>query len=108
MRAASSRPLFGVCVGEQMLFDWSEEGDTAGLGVLPVNAFLIRAREPVLVDTGLAALESEVETQILPDGGHIERSPAVMLDLLAVRAREEGLKITFEYFKHVLLPAVAV
>jgi len=27
-----------------------------GLGVLPVNAFLIRAREPVLVDTGIAAL----------------------------------------------------
>ena len=26
-----------------------------GLGVLPVNAFLIRAREPVLVDTGLAS-----------------------------------------------------
>ena len=27
-----------------------------GLGVLPVNAFLIHAREPVLVDTGIAAL----------------------------------------------------
>jgi glyoxylase-like metal-dependent hydrolase (beta-lactamase superfamily II) len=26
-----------------------------GLGVLPVNAFVIRAREPVLVDTGLAS-----------------------------------------------------
>lgn len=27
-----------------------------GLGMLPVNAFLIRAREPVLVDTGVAVL----------------------------------------------------
>ena len=27
-----------------------------GLGVLPANAFLIRARQPVLVDTGVAAL----------------------------------------------------
>lgn len=35
MRAAASRPLFGVCVGEQMLFDHSEEGDTPGLGILP-------------------------------------------------------------------------
>ena len=35
LRAAASRPLFGVCVGEQMLFDWSAEGDTPGLGVLP-------------------------------------------------------------------------
>jgi flavorubredoxin len=30
-----------------------------GLGVLPVNAFLIRSREPVLVDTGLAALRDD-------------------------------------------------
>lgn len=30
-----SKPLLGVCVGEQMLFDWSEEGDTPGLGLLP-------------------------------------------------------------------------
>ncbi len=29
-----------------------------GLGMLPVNAFLIRAREPVLVDTGIAGLRS--------------------------------------------------
>src|SRR5438046_7993863 len=39
LEAARSKPLFGVCVGEQMLFDWSEEGDsdrgTAGLGLLP-------------------------------------------------------------------------
>ncbi len=27
-----------------------------GLGILPVNAFVIRAAEPVLVDTGLATL----------------------------------------------------
>jgi glutamine amidotransferase len=34
-RAASTRPVMGVCVGEQMLFDVSEEGDTPGLGLLP-------------------------------------------------------------------------
>ncbi len=34
-RAAASRPVMGVCVGEQMLFDVSEEADTAGLGLLP-------------------------------------------------------------------------
>jgi glutamine amidotransferase len=33
--ASRSKPLLGVCVGEQMLFDWSEEGDTPGLGLLP-------------------------------------------------------------------------
>ena len=34
LRASRSKPMFGVCVGEQMLFDWSEEGDTPGLGLL--------------------------------------------------------------------------
>jgi imidazole glycerol-phosphate synthase subunit HisH len=32
-RAAASRPFFGVCVGMQMLFDRSEEGDTPGLAL---------------------------------------------------------------------------
>lgn len=35
LEAARSKPLFGVCVGEQMLFDISAEGDTSGLGLLP-------------------------------------------------------------------------
>jgi len=35
LRAAASKPLLGVCVGEQMLFDVSEEGDTPCLGLLP-------------------------------------------------------------------------
>ncbi|MBS0307482.1 MAG: imidazole glycerol phosphate synthase subunit HisH [Proteobacteria bacterium] len=33
--AVKNKPLFGVCVGEQMLFDVSEEGDTPCLGLLP-------------------------------------------------------------------------
>lgn len=35
LRAAKNRPMMGVCVGEQMLFDVSEEGNTPGLGLLP-------------------------------------------------------------------------
>ena len=31
--AAVNKPFFGVCVGMQMLFDLSEEGNTAGLGL---------------------------------------------------------------------------
>ncbi|MBY0571043.1 MAG: imidazole glycerol phosphate synthase subunit HisH [Burkholderiaceae bacterium] len=35
LNASRNKPLFGVCVGEQMLFDLSEEGNTPGLGLLP-------------------------------------------------------------------------
>lgn len=36
LRAAKTRPIMGVCVGEQMLFDESEENEgTPGLGLLP-------------------------------------------------------------------------
>jgi glutamine amidotransferase len=35
LEASRSKPLLGVCVGEQMLFDRSDEGDTPGLGLLP-------------------------------------------------------------------------
>lgn len=35
LEAARSKPLFGVCVGMQMLLDHSEEGDTPGLGLIP-------------------------------------------------------------------------
>ena len=34
-QAAASKPLFGVCVGMQMLLEHSEEGDTPALGLIP-------------------------------------------------------------------------
>ena len=32
--AARSKPFFGICIGAQLLFDVSEEGNTPGLGLL--------------------------------------------------------------------------
>jgi glutamine amidotransferase len=45
--AAQSKPLLAVCIGEQMLFDRSEEGDTPGLGLFSgdVVRFLPDMRE---------------------------------------------------------------
>lgn len=34
-RAAQTKPFLGICVGMQMLFDHSEEGDTPGLSFIP-------------------------------------------------------------------------
>lgn len=33
--AAASKPFLGICLGMQMLFEHSEEGNAAGLGILP-------------------------------------------------------------------------
>lgn len=42
MEAARKKPVFGICIGEQMLFDWSEEGNTPGLGLLPGKVIRFR------------------------------------------------------------------
>lgn len=46
---ASDRPYFGVCIGMQALFDYSEEGKTSGLGIFPgvVKKFTINSRYKV-------------------------------------------------------------
>ena len=37
IEAAKNKPFLGICIGMQLLFDHSEEGDTAGLGLLKGN-----------------------------------------------------------------------
>jgi len=51
LEAAASKPLFGVCVGMQMLLDRSEEGPTDGLGL--IHGDVVRFR---------------LEGQLQPDG----------------------------------------
>lgn len=41
---AADRPFLGVCLGMQALFEFSEEADTAGLGVFPGK--VVRFRRP--------------------------------------------------------------
>jgi glutamine amidotransferase len=35
LEAARNKPFLGICIGLQMLFEHSEEGDTPGLNILP-------------------------------------------------------------------------
>lgn len=37
LAAAASKPFLGICIGMQMLFGHSAEGDTPGLGIMPGN-----------------------------------------------------------------------
>jgi glutamine amidotransferase len=47
IRAAADKPFLGICIGLQMLFGHSEEGDVAGLGVLPGEVRRFPAGETV-------------------------------------------------------------
>jgi imidazole glycerol-phosphate synthase subunit HisH len=46
--AAKAKPFFGVCVGMQMLFDVSEEGDTPGLGIFHGDVKRFRPTETAI------------------------------------------------------------
>jgi glutamine amidotransferase len=52
LEAARTKPLFGVCIGEQMLFDESEEGDTPGLALLPGRVVRFPAERMTSPDGG--------------------------------------------------------
>ena len=47
VEAARQKPFLGICVGEQMLFEHSEEGDTPGLGIFPGEVRLFPAAKMV-------------------------------------------------------------
>lgn len=45
INAAASKPFLGICIGLQLLFEHSEEGDAAGLGILPGNVRRFAAQD---------------------------------------------------------------
>lgn len=53
--AAANRPFLGICVGLQLLFAHSEEGDVAGLGILPGK--VVRFPKNEMFATGHAHLK---------------------------------------------------
>lgn len=73
VKAARGKPLLGVCVGEQMLFDTSEEGATACLGLFPgqVRRFVgPRFAGPAAADADVASMaDSRPERLKVPHMG---------------------------------------
>ncbi len=81
LRAARSKPLFGVCVGEQMLFEWSAEGETPGLALFagkvlrfPESAMRLpdgaRLKVPHMGWNRVAQSRSHPVWQGVPDGSY--------------------------------------
>jgi glutamine amidotransferase len=50
-KAAQDKPLLAICLGEQMLFDRSEEGETEGLGL--VGGAVVRFAPGLSTESGL-------------------------------------------------------
>lgn len=73
--AAAGRPILGVCLGFQLLFNSSDEGDGGdGLGVVPGRVRRIDASRGKVPHTGWNALRQTRPSQLLdgvPDGEHM-------------------------------------
>jgi glutamine amidotransferase len=65
-------PFLGICIGLQVLFDHSEEGDTACLGWVPgtVQRFPNDRRVPQIGWNEVRFVRDHPVTTSLPDGGH--------------------------------------
>jgi imidazole glycerol-phosphate synthase subunit HisH len=65
-------PFLGICIGLQLLFEHSEEGDTPCLGWLPgrVRRFPHDRRVPQIGWNEVRFSRSHPVTASLPDGGH--------------------------------------
>ena len=93
----SGRPFLGICLGMQMLFDSTEEGDgtVKGLGVLPGRVILVSAlRQPFAVSRGSTV-------QLVFDGGSLvlraagtPLQDAVVGDLVKVRNKDSGVIVS--------------
>ena len=65
-------PFLGICIGLQVLFDHSEEGDTPGLGWVPgtVRRFPATGRVPQIGWNQVRFTRSHPVTEGVPDAGH--------------------------------------
>ena len=65
-------PFLGICIGLQILFEHSEEGDVDGLGWVPgrVQRFPDTARVPQIGWNSVKLTRDHPVTQKFPDGGH--------------------------------------
>ncbi|MBX9947576.1 MAG: imidazole glycerol phosphate synthase subunit HisH [Candidatus Obscuribacterales bacterium] len=72
---AQGTPYLGICVGMQILFDWGEESDSAGLGLLPGRVVKFkRGKIPQIgwnrieFNRGSASADSDSAKKAWPDG----------------------------------------
>ena len=96
-RAAAGVPLFGICLGMQLLFESSSEhGGAAGLGLLPGHVDELRTGDLKTPHIGWSAVErcrDSALTANLPVGGE----PFYFVHSFVARPRPEHLLATSHY-----------
>ena len=70
LAAAASKPLFGVCVGMQMLLTHSEEGDTPGLDLIPGEVRRFRLEGQLQADGSHYKVPQTGWNQVWPTSPH--------------------------------------
>jgi glutamine amidotransferase len=88
MRAG--RPSLGICLGFQIMFESSEEGDAEGLGLLPGRTVLLRDA-PTLPHIGWNEVEQAVEHPLF--AGVPDRSHFYFVHSYAARPSDEGVVV---------------
>jgi glutamine amidotransferase len=95
--AASGRPLLGVCLGFQLLFDWSDEsGGRRGLGLLPGRVVRLvhcdGMKVPHMGWNQLRLRRTHPITEGLQDGAYV-----YFVHSYAARTREDTVVATCDY-----------
>lgn len=68
--AARSKPFLGICLGLQMLFEFSEEGNTQGLGILPGRVLRFPAEAMHDADGAKLKVPHMGWNEVTPTGPH--------------------------------------
>lgn len=70
LEAAASKPFLGICIGQQMLFEHSEEGDVPGLGVFRGEVVRFRDADMIGVDGARLKVPHMGWNEVWQDGTH--------------------------------------
>jgi glutamine amidotransferase len=70
IRAAREKPFLGICIGLQMLFDLSEEGNVGGLGILRGRVRLFPRQAMVAPDGSRLKVPHMGWNEVAQAGGH--------------------------------------
>ncbi len=64
---STKKPVLGICVGMQLLFESSTEGDTEGLGVIPGKLLKFDASKEKVPHMGWNSIQKQADHPLLKD-----------------------------------------